>query len=147
MTTIARKSVFKLTKDTLYIALTGELWGVYHGKFEENWPYYNGIALYYCLIGGNNLSYIYIYILYLDSIGLDVIDKSVWSSFPISYRGHNILDDAILAAAGSVDDSIHTLIHLSNRKTFIRGKSNLFHLCKYCSFSKDFPGPPFTNTV
>ena len=27
------------------ITLTGELWGVYYGKFEENWPRYNGTVL------------------------------------------------------------------------------------------------------
>ena len=29
-----------------YIALTGELWGVFCEEFGENWPRYNGIALY-----------------------------------------------------------------------------------------------------
>ena len=42
-----RKSDFKLTTDTQYIALVGELWGVYYENFEENWPCYNGITLYY----------------------------------------------------------------------------------------------------
>ena len=28
------------------LKLTGELWGVYHEDFEENWPSYNGTALY-----------------------------------------------------------------------------------------------------
>ena len=29
-----------------YLVLTGELWGVFHEYFEENWPRYNGTALY-----------------------------------------------------------------------------------------------------
>ena len=35
-----------LTKDTTYLALTGELWGVFCKDFGENCPRYNGIALY-----------------------------------------------------------------------------------------------------
>ena len=34
------------TKDTPYLALMGELWGVFCGYFWENWPRYNGTALY-----------------------------------------------------------------------------------------------------
>ena len=33
------------TKDTPYLALTGELWGVFSEYFLENWPRYNGTAL------------------------------------------------------------------------------------------------------
>ena len=32
--------------DTPYLTLTGELWGVYCVDFEENWPGFNGTALY-----------------------------------------------------------------------------------------------------
>ena len=35
-----------LTKDTPYFALAGELWGVFCNDFGENFPRYNGIALY-----------------------------------------------------------------------------------------------------
>ena len=35
------------TKDTPYLALTGELWGVFCEDWGENWPRYNGTALYY----------------------------------------------------------------------------------------------------
>ena len=38
MTATERKSDFKLTTGTPYLALTGELWGVYYEKFEENLP-------------------------------------------------------------------------------------------------------------
>ena len=31
---------------TPYLALTGELWGVFSEYFLENWPRYNGTALY-----------------------------------------------------------------------------------------------------
>ena len=41
------KSNIKLTKDTPYLTLTGELWGVFCEDFEENWPCYNDTALYY----------------------------------------------------------------------------------------------------
>ena len=32
--------------DRVFVALTGELWGVYHEDFEGNWQHYNGTALY-----------------------------------------------------------------------------------------------------
>ena len=34
-------------KDTPYLALTGEIWGVFCGYLWENWPRYNGTALYW----------------------------------------------------------------------------------------------------
>ena len=46
MTAPERKSNLKLTKETPYLALTGELWAVYYEDFDENWPRYNGTALY-----------------------------------------------------------------------------------------------------
>ena len=39
------KSDFKLTKHTLYLALTGELRGVYCVEFGEKWPCYSSISL------------------------------------------------------------------------------------------------------
>ena len=47
MTIAERTSNIRLTKDTPYLALTGELWGVFCEEFGENWPRYNGTALYY----------------------------------------------------------------------------------------------------
>ena len=38
---------FQSTKDTPYLALTGELWDVFCDDSGENWPRYNGTALYY----------------------------------------------------------------------------------------------------
>ena len=40
------ESDISITADTLYLALTGELWGVYCEDFREKWPHYNGTALY-----------------------------------------------------------------------------------------------------
>ena len=37
---------FRITRDTPYLALTGEIWGVYCEDIGENWPRYNGIAPY-----------------------------------------------------------------------------------------------------
>ena len=34
------------TKDTPYLALAGELWGVFCEYLWQNWPRYNGTALY-----------------------------------------------------------------------------------------------------
>ena len=36
----------RITTDTPYLALTGEPWGVSCEDFGENWPRYNGTALY-----------------------------------------------------------------------------------------------------
>ena len=41
------QSEAELTKNTPYLALTDELWGVFRGYFGENWPRYNGTALYF----------------------------------------------------------------------------------------------------
>ena len=47
MITVAEKeSDIRITKDTPYLALTGELWGVYCKGLGENGPRYNGTALY-----------------------------------------------------------------------------------------------------
>ena len=43
------KSVFVATKHTPYLALTGELWGVFCENFVENWSRNNGTALYLLL--------------------------------------------------------------------------------------------------
>ena len=42
MTEIEYKSEFECPKDTLYLALTGELWGVLCEDFRENLSRYNG---------------------------------------------------------------------------------------------------------
>ena len=39
------KSNIRLTKDTPYLALTVEMWGIFCEDLEENWPRYNGTAL------------------------------------------------------------------------------------------------------
>ena len=48
ITATERKSDFILTTDTPYgyLALLGELWGVYYENFEENGSHYNSTALY-----------------------------------------------------------------------------------------------------
>ena len=46
MTRAERKPDFKITTHTPYLALTGELWGVYRENLGENWQRYNGTALY-----------------------------------------------------------------------------------------------------
>ena len=37
---------FELTKDTPYLALSGELWCVFYEYFNRNWPCYKGFLLY-----------------------------------------------------------------------------------------------------
>ena len=36
----------ELTKDTPYLALSGELWSVFYEYFNRNWSYYKGFLLY-----------------------------------------------------------------------------------------------------
>ena len=38
---------YELTKDTPYLALSGELWSVFYEYFNRNWPCYKGFLLYY----------------------------------------------------------------------------------------------------
>ena len=38
--------LFELTKDTPYLALSGELWSVFYEYFNRNWPCYKGFLLY-----------------------------------------------------------------------------------------------------
>ena len=47
MTKAKHDTDFELTLDTPYLALTGKVWGVYREYFGENWPRYNGTALYF----------------------------------------------------------------------------------------------------
>ena len=47
MTVAESESDFRIIIDTPYLALTGELWGVYCEDLGENWPRYNGTALYF----------------------------------------------------------------------------------------------------
>ena len=37
---------FELTKDTPYLALSGELWSVFYEYFNRNWSCYKGFQLY-----------------------------------------------------------------------------------------------------
>ena len=52
-----RNSYFELKTDIPYLALTGELWGVYYVNCEENWPRHDGTALHMPIY-----THIYIYI-------------------------------------------------------------------------------------
>ena len=49
---------FELTKDTPYLALSGELWSVFYEYFNRNWSCYKGFLLYvsvnYTFIGSDN---------------------------------------------------------------------------------------------
>ena len=49
ITVTESESDFRITTDTPYLALTDELWGVYCEDIGENWPCYNGTALYFFL--------------------------------------------------------------------------------------------------
>ena len=47
MTKVELKLEFDFTKDTPYLALTGELWGVFSEDFGENWSRYNSTILHF----------------------------------------------------------------------------------------------------
>ena len=53
---------FELTKDTPYLALSGELWSVFYEYFKRNWPCYKGFLLYSPSLstrrGGMSLRYV-----------------------------------------------------------------------------------------
>ena len=38
--------LFELTKDTPYLALSGEIWSVFYEYFNRNWSCYKGFLLY-----------------------------------------------------------------------------------------------------
>ena len=52
---------FELTKDTPYLALSGELWSVFYEYFNRNWSCYKGFLLYldtspfYPYLSGNHM--------------------------------------------------------------------------------------------
>ena len=55
----SKSDTIRITAHTSYLALTGELWGVYWEEFVENWPRYKGTALYIaeCISINENVSY------------------------------------------------------------------------------------------
>ena len=55
ITAAKQQTDIELTKETPYLALTGEIWGVYYDTFRENWPRYNGIVLYIYFTGSSVL--------------------------------------------------------------------------------------------
>ena len=47
MTGAKHKSDSEIEKNTPYLTVMGELWGVCCEDFAENWSHYNGTILYY----------------------------------------------------------------------------------------------------
>ena len=64
---------FELTKDTPYLALSGELWSVFYEYFNRNWSCYKG------------------FLLYLESFGMPHDYDGLWVQFVIALylRQHN----------------------------------------------------------
>ena len=52
------ESDIRITIETPYLTLTGELWGVYCDDFGENWPRYHGTTLYVVLLFDTDIFYI-----------------------------------------------------------------------------------------
>ena len=59
MVAAQHKEDIELTKDTPYLALTSELWGVCCEDFGENWQRYYGTVLY---VGHLYKAYTFIYL-------------------------------------------------------------------------------------
>ena len=70
-------SDIRITTDTLYLTLTGELWGFYCEDLGENWQCYNGTAL-------------YLYLEYLDRVYPK--NYAYGSSFVVVWCGWILLD-------------------------------------------------------
>ena len=43
---VEHRADFELTKDSPYITLMGELWGIYCEYFGKYWLFYNGTTMY-----------------------------------------------------------------------------------------------------
>ena len=74
---------FELTKDTPYLALSGELWSVFYEYFNRNWSCYKGFLLYDQKISFKDPLYtqsIYAYVK-LSSIFCSVNDKIKYKIF------------------------------------------------------------------
>ena len=85
---VERESDIRITTDTPYLALTGELWGVFCEDFGENWPRYNGIALY------TDIGMIILVASYCDKL-----DWFVW-----------IMNESIFSGLTDIDHEINTAI-------------------------------------
>ena len=46
---------FELTKDTPYLALSGELWSVFYENFNKNWSCYKGFLQHINIASDNGL--------------------------------------------------------------------------------------------
>ena len=53
--------LFELTKDTPYLALSGEIWSVFYEYFNRNWSCYKGFLLYVLPINNENALYAQVY--------------------------------------------------------------------------------------
>ena len=62
--------------------------------------------------------------------GLDVIGSRAWPALPTEYFGRDLLEDARLVAVGHMTEGTHGLVHTEGKRTYLRGSSNHFHLCK-----------------
>ena len=47
---------FELTKDTPYLALSGELWSVFYEYLNRNWSCYKGFLLYVSTVAADPLT-------------------------------------------------------------------------------------------
>ena len=132
---------FELTKDTPYLALSGELWSVFYEYFNRNWSCYKEFLLYLYSSKGNALIYYertnncyplinnLLFFIYRWSIHLNSyhsIYRYLWQcwNFPVSLHWrHNGLD-------GSNHQPHHCLLsRLFGRKSKKTSKLRVTGLC------------------
>ena len=78
MTEAEYRSEFKLTKDTPYLTLMGELWNVYCEKLE-NRPGYKGITLY--IVNFPILVLVYVECVVLEKVLMALCGKNLYLNF------------------------------------------------------------------
>ena len=96
---------FELTKDTPYLALSGELWSVFYEYFNRNWLCYKGFLLYLSRS-------VYFLGSHWISMGLPEISRVTWQVC-ISVAWQKIYSDMILANqkfTPHVDRNVATLV-------------------------------------
>ena len=80
-----------MTKDTPYLALTSELWGVYCEDFGEKWPRYNATTLWVAIID-KSVNWITTYYCRIGYPQQSILSKQYKITFNASAVTHNMMD-------------------------------------------------------
>ena len=110
---------FELTKDTPYLALSGELWSVFYEYFNRNWPCYKGFLLYQTSEQLSRQPDV--------KVVLDWISSGIWLSFDLLHQGFHLVcvfPISTLKVTGSVE------VYLYNRDKHAHEYSNNSTICQ-----------------